>query len=400
MANVFRVPKLGLTAEEVTVDKWLKGPGDPVRAGEPFVVLQTDKAALDVDAPQDGYLQECLRQVGDVVPIGAELAVFSTVPGDTSVQREGATFSTADPNQAAAQPAHPKSSAPTYDNHMERHRGSPAVRRRARELGLDLDGVVGTGPRGRIRMQDLNAKPNAHLAQSSADPAIGEMSRVRLATAQRMVVSAQTIPQFALRREADMEKVMSVRDLLRSSFATSGADLSLMDFLLMAAAQSLMQYPALRTHLVGELGEGRTAVCHNADIGVAVASTQGLLVPVISGVQDLSLLDIAKARRAAVDAAQGGHLPARFAGKGCFTVSNLGPYGVDAFDALINPGEAAIVAVGAVRHVPSAHEGVLALRRRMVLTFSFDHRLVDGAEGAQFAGDLVNRLEAADFRLV
>lgn len=161
-----------------------------------------------------------------------------------------------------------------------------------------------------------------------------------------------------------------------------------------------MKHPMLRGQLAAPLEEGRVQIRDSADIGIAVAASEGLLVPVIAGVEGLPLLEIAKVRRQAVEAAASGRLPAKFAVPGCFTISNLGPYGVDAFHALVNPGEAAILALGAVRRLAVEHEGAIALRRRVALTFTFDHRLVDGAEGARFAGDIVDMFEGRDWTLV
>ena len=161
-----------------------------------------------------------------------------------------------------------------------------------------------------------------------------------------------------------------------------------------------MKHPALRAQLAGSLEAGRLQIRDTAAFVIAVAAAEGLLVPVIAGVDRMPHREIAKARRLAVDTAASGRLPASFAVPGCFTVSNLGPYGADAFHALVNPGEAAIVAVSAVRRGPVEHEGAIALRRRVALPFTFDHRLVDGAAGALFAGDIVATLERRDWTLV
>lgn len=406
MVSVFRVPKLGLTAEEVTIAKWLKNPGDPVTAGEPFVVVETDKAALDVEAPGDGFLSAQRVEEGGVIAVGAELAVFVSSRDEVGQGAQAPVPTAAEEPPGPAQPAVPAGAASVPDAlapGAERHRASPAVRRRAMRQGIDLGAIRGTGPNGRIRMQDLDLAAGAAEAPALRTPGaahIEAMGRVRRTTAQRMLESAQAIPQFTLRREVDVETVLELRQILRESFLRSDAPLSLMDFLIQASADALIRHPALRSQLAGPLSDGRIAVREGADIGMAVAAPEGLLVPVIAGAHELSLVEIARARRACVDAAKTGRLPARFAGQGCFTISNLGPYDVDEFHALVNPGEAAIVAVGRVRRVPAENDGAIALRPRMVLTFTFDHRLVDGAEGAQFAKDLVEKFESRDWRLV
>lgn len=406
LTTVFRVPKLGLTAEEVKIANWLKQPGDPVKAGEAFVVVETDKAALDIEAPQDGFLQRRYAEEGGVVAVGAELAAFAATRDEPAEALPQAPASrTAAPATLAPVPGdtpYDGGAAVPRDNPADtRYRASPAVRQRARERGIDLAAIVGTGPRGRIRLQDLeNAAPPGAAQPAPAARHVEEIGRVRRATAQRMLASARDIPQFTLRRSVDVETVLAMRALLLESFRRAEAPLSITDFLLQASAHALMLHPDLRAQISGALEDGRVAVRDAADIGIAVATPAGLLVPVLQGVERMSLVEIAGSRREAVAAAQAGRLPARFAGQGCFTVSNLGAFDVDEFHALVNPGEAAIVAVGTIRQVPAVQDGQVVVRQKLTLTFTFDHRLVDGAEGAQFAKDLVDKLEGRDWRLV
>lgn len=395
MVKVFRVPKLGLTMDQVTVNRWLKEPGDAVRAGDPFVVVETDKAELDVEATEDGYLRQQAASPGEAVPVGAPLAVFTTSP-DESVPA-GVAGKEGEPASLPPQAPSPRTSTPD-DPRTARYRASPAVRRRARELGIDLAAVAGSGPSGRIRLRDLDV-PHPESASSAAAPAMerGVLSRVRRVSAQRMVDSARTIPQFTLRQTVDVSNLEQLLSTLRSSFSTG---VSITDFIVSACAAAMMEHPLLRSELQEPLSEGVYLVHPHADIALAVDTPEGIVAPVIGQADALALASLAGERRQAVAAAMAGRLPSRFAGRSTFTVSNLGPFGVDEFHALVTPGDAAVVAVGAMRKTPRLEPGGVIERTVLTLTFTFDHRLVDGAEGARFAQAVVSRMQGDSWQLV
>lgn len=381
--------------EEVTIQEWLKKPGEPVREGEPFLVVETDKAALYIEAPVDGYLRKTMAEPGERVTLNGVLAIFSTAPDEPVAEEAAPARASLSAASATAEPR------PGEVADRPRHRASPAVRRRARELGFDLAGIVGTGPHGRIRMEDVEARASApKTIGADAAGASLQLGRIRLVTARRMMQSAAEIPQFTLRHRVDMRAVLELRTVLRASFARSGARLSLMDFLLQASSEALMAHPNLRAVLDGPLSRGTVQIRPHASIGIAVDTPAGLLVPVLPGVEKLSLVEIARMRNEAVQAAVSGALPARFLAPGTFTVSNLGPFDVDEFHALVNPGEAAILAVGSIRKVVGVEGERPVPKDELVLTFTFDHRLVDGAEGARFAKTLVDRLEGRDWRII
>lgn len=395
MVKVFRVPKLGLTMDQVTVNGWLKEPGDLVQAGDPFVTVETDKAALDVEATEDGYLRQRAAAVGESVPVGAPLAVFSTTRDEALGQAPAdGDIGAPPPARAEATPVARTTDVPTGP----RHRASPAVRRRARELGIDLVTLGGSGPSGRIRMRDLDnfrPAPAAPVATSGAERRV--LSRVRRVSAERMVESARSIPQYSLRRYVDVTTLTGMLTTLRANF---GKGLSITDFILQATAQAIMAHPLLRSEMTEPLSEGVYLVHPHADVGLAVDTPEGILVPVIPAAEELSLAQFAAARHEAVAAAMEGRILSRFAGRATFTISNLGPFGVDEFHALVTPGETGVLAVGAVRRVPHMDFGTLCEKDVIALTWTFDHRLVDGVQGARFSETLTTAIGKGSWRLV
>ena len=408
MITAFHLPKMGLTMDEATVTRWLKEPGDAVAQGEPVLEVETDKAVLEVESPVSGYLRVQMAGPGDRVVLGAALAIFSSEKDeDVSPHAAGGSGGsrTAQSNAKELPPApaggDEAGQAPLPAD-GGRFRASPSIRRRAREEGIDIAQIVGTGPRGRIRMQDLEETLLARGAKTpAAEPGeVQTMSRVRLATARRMVESAREIPQFTLRRKVDMGEVVRLRSLVNKSLQRSGITLSVTDFLLQAIAQGLMAHTPLRSALVDSLETGRVAVADTANIGLAVDGKDGLLVPVLQHVEALSLVETARLRREAVAMARDGKLSGKFTQAASFTLSNLGPYDVDEFHALVNPGEAGILAVGRMQEdMVSLPQGP-AVRQYLVLTFTFDHRLVDGADGARFAASVADAVQSDAWRLV
>lgn len=407
MITVFHLPKMGLTMDEATVSRWLKEPGDDVKEGESVLEVETDKAVLDVESPVTGHLRLHMAKPGDRVALGGALAIFSTdkdedvssyLSGRDGESREAPRDASPSPSQGGGEAA-PSPSPPPGGG---RFKSSPAIRRRAREEGIEISEIAGTGPNGRIRMQDLEEALRARVEMPPAPPAetVQSMSRVRLATARRMVQSAREIPQFTLRRKVDMGEVMHLRSVVNKSLRTSGVTLSVTDFLLQAIAQGVMAHAPLRSSVVGHLDAGQMAVAGGANIGLAVEGKDGLLVPVLQGVELLSLVETGRLRQEAVAVAREGRLAGKFTQAASFTLSNLGPYDVDEFHALVNPGESGILAVGRIQEdMISLPEGP-AVRHSLVLTFTFDHRLVDGADGARFAASVADALQSDAWRLV
>lgn len=402
MITVLRLPKLGLTMDEATVVRWLVSPEAAVVVGQPLLEVETDKATLEVESPVGGYLRQQAVGPGDQVALGQALGVLSTSADES--------LPTADERRAAA-PSDKVESSPHAARSMPESpvqmgvdrptaRASPAVRKRAAELGLDLSQIQGSGPGGRVRESDLEGALSSPAAQAAVTPGngswkISSLSRGQRATAQRMVQSAREIPQFSLRSEVSAGPLLAARRKLLERIPAVVTRVSITDFLMQAVAAALMAHPSLRSRLVGDLKDGRIAICPSASVGLAVDTPSGLLVPVLAGLEHLTIDEIAGLRQEAVAGARQGRLASRFTSESTFTISNLGPYQVDEFTALVTPGDAGVLAVGGITQAvgitePEGPQIYPVLR----LTFSFDHRLVDGVEGARFAAHVVDHLAA------
>lgn len=343
------MPQLGLEVTEGTVTDVFVAVGQQVRKDEPVLELATDKAQTDVVAPSDGIVEAIDVQVGDTVPVGAVMLRLTSADAPEPLLR-----------------------------------AAPAARRAAERLGVDLATVTGTGPRDRITLEDVErASAAAPVARGTAalgpppPAALEPLSPLRRAVARRMTAS-QLIPQFHLSRELDATHLLA-----------AGANVN--DLLVQAAAQTVVRHRDLAVTYEDEGPALRRRP--DINVGLAVASAAGLVVPVIQHADRLSLEQLAEQRQTLVTAARAGRLSLGQMEGGVITISNLGGLGVDAFAAMVNPGEAAIVAVGRVvdRLVPR-NRGI-AVRRTLTLTMTFDHRVVDGAAGAAALADLTSLLE-------
>jgi len=411
------MPALELAQETGKVLHWLKSPGDKVRKGEPLVEIETDKATTEIEAPASGVLGDVTARAGDVVPVGQTIALIfaseeagSVAPGQKPA---GATAAPAPAAPARASPlarkiaqehgvdlaqvkpsggkiekadvlahvASQKESAAVDGTAMRLAAASPKARRLATERGLDLQALRGSGPGGAILVADVSAAtPGAARAEA---PGVGTVWRIMT---ERMTASWTTAPHFYLVREVTVNRLVSWRE--RASKQT-GARITYTDLLVKLVAAALSRHPGVNA----SWKDG--AIARNADvnIGLAVAIDAGLVVPIIHRADTLSLADIAARREDMVSRGQAGKLrPADIQGGG-FTISNLGMYGVDAFNAIVNPPQAAILAVGRIADRVVALDGQPAVQPTMMLTLSCDHRALDGARGAQFLGALADLIE-------
>lgn len=382
----FRLPKMGMTMDEARVIRWLKGPGDPVSAGEAFVEVETDKSAITVETPVEGVLLERRVEEDAIVPVGTIIAVFGSrdeMPGRTL------------PQAAVQQPPE------LVSNTIQRigPAASPAVRQRARSLGVNLADLKGTGPHGRITIEDVDtaAVCRSETAAVTAERrAVFDESAMRLAIARTTSESAR-IPQFFMLRCIDAEYVEEVRRLLGPTILRKvGTRPTVTDFLLLGAARALRAHPEFCVRWT----DGRIERPDVIRIGLVVAVPNGLIVPTLAGLADKSLAEVTQARAEAVARAREGRLAADLAGPGVMTLSNLGPYGVDAFSALVNPGEAAALAVGRIVQEPVVENGNIQVRRRCTVTLSSDHRMVDGVAAAGFLETLGDALESREWPLL
>jgi pyruvate dehydrogenase E2 component (dihydrolipoamide acetyltransferase) len=379
--------------ESGTIVRWLKSEGEPVEKGEPLFELDTDKVTQEVEAEAAGVLLKIAIAEGEV-PVGQTVA-FIGAEGEDVPEVEAAA-----PRKEEAKPSEPESVREAEARREAavaagngRIKASPLARRMARERGIELSGIRGTGPDGRIVAEDVErAEAGAPAAPvvSAALPT-GEAERIPLSnvrkTIARRLTEAWQIPVFQLQNSADMTRVNALVARLRER--DPDVRVTVTDVLTKVCAQALMRHREVNAEFTGD-----AIVLHpSAHVGLAVAAPQGLVVPVVRGAERLSLIEIARVRADLVGRAREGKLRAEDLEGGTFTISNLGMYAVERFTAVLNPPQAAIVAVGATeeRVVPAG--GETAVRPMVTLTGTFDHRAVDGAPAAAFLQTLKESLE-------
>lgn len=418
MAEVVKMPMLGATMQEGTFVNWTKDIGQSVQAGEVIAEVEADKATIEIESPFSGVLVEKLVSAGDVVSVGMPLARIETANGGAAAAKSAPVAESA-PSKAAdksLEPAKPAAApvavaAPAEaDPHLpDGVRASPLARRIARERGIDLHAVSGTGPGGRIVKADverftptavqqvaetLSAPPKAPTAPTRALPS-GEgilhepVSRMRQRIAARTVESKTTIPHFYLTSEIDMAAALALRKQINEGLSED-EKVTVNDLVVKAVALALRKFPNLNSHFYGD-----TLVRYQyINIGIAVALPEGGLVNVVARNADqLSISQLAKRNKAMFANVREGKIKPEDIEGATFTVSNLGAYDVEHFQAIISPPEAAILAVGAVKQVPVVVNGEIAVGTRMKVSLSVDHRVSDGAEGALFLKALRELLE-------
>ena len=379
MTKTIIMPKYGLQQDNGTVVEWRVKEGDRVNKGDILLDLETDKALFEYESPESGYIRKLVAQNGEEVPVLSVIAII-TDEADEAIEDlvPASTDSpTEEPRQITDDTAErePALEAPT-----QRIKRSPAARRRARELNIDLAAIAGTGPGGRIVLADVE------LAASAA-PSSATLSRMRQAIGRTMAYSKSTIPHFYVATEIDMTDA----EIWRKNLAeTDAIKLSVTDLFVKAAADALTQYPELNASLDGDTA---VIVHDTVDIGLAVGTDDGLVVPVIPNADRAFLTDLADERGQRVEEARQGKM--RGDASATFTISNLGMYGITSFTAIVNPPEAAILAVGSAiaRVIPIGDPMTIAVRQIAEVTLSADHRLVDGVVAAQFLQALKQNLE-------
>jgi pyruvate dehydrogenase E2 component (dihydrolipoamide acetyltransferase) len=356
------MPALGMAQETGKVVRWHKAEGDTVAKGEPLLEIETDKVTVDIEAPADGTLAGIRAANGVEVPVGEAIA-FVLAAGE-----------------ALEEAAAPAAAVPVRAG---RALASPKARRIAAERGVDLTGLAGSGPGGAIVAADVGA-PDVAAAVPSGDGGVGSVWRLM---AERTTQSWQSVPHFYLRREIDASRLQSWRAATRAK--PGAGDVSVTDLLVKVVAEALRRHPGVNA----SWNAGSVVRSERVNVAIAVATDDALVVPVIHDADGLDLASIATRRKALVAAARAGGLRPEDVSGGTFTISNLGMYGVDSFDAIVNAPQAAILAVGRMvdRIVPV--DGEAAVRPILQLSIAFDHRVVDGARGAEFLDTLASLAE-------
>jgi len=396
MASEVKLPRLGQGMESGTIVKWLKAEGDPVEKGEPLYELDTDKVTQEVEAEASGLLLKIEVQEGEV-PVGRTIAVIGEageeVPEVVAEPEPAAEPEPKpEPQQEDGRPAE-REDWPAVSS-GGRVKASPLARRIARERGVDLASLRGTGPEGRIVAEDVERTEAGAAPAPAAAPApvvSGEVERRELTSVRRTIARRLTeawqIPVFQLQSSADMSRVNALVARLREN--EDGPKLTVTDVLTKVCAAALMRHREVNA----QWADDAILLHPTANIGLAVAAPQGLIVPVIRGAERLGLAQIAVARSDLVTRAREGKLQREDLEEGTFTISNLGMFGVESFTAVLNPPQAAILAVGATEDRAVPVEGEIAIRPMLTLTATFDHRAVDGAPAAGFLQSVKELLE-------
>lgn len=403
MPIIIKMPKLSDTMTEGTLLKWKIRKGDKVEMGEIIAEVETDKATMEMEAFDDGVVHEVFVAEGSKVPVGAKMAVL-LAPGETPP--EGGV---ADEPPAAPLPLTPPAAA------RGRVKASPLARKLAAGKGVDLATLAGTGPGGRIVAADIAKAPAAGagapapaaaatVAAPAIRPRVGEgdevqtLSTMRRIIAGRLVASKLQLPHFYLRLEVNAGPLMSLRKQLNENEAkrTGGRKYTVNDLVLKAVVSAMQAVPAVNASWNGD------SIVRFRHVGLAVAISvdDGLVTPVIKEAERKSLPEISDAVKDLAARARDRKLrPDEFDG-GTITVSNLGAWGIDHFDAIINPPQAAIVSVGAIKDQAVVEKGQVTIGQRMWLGMSCDHRVVDGAAGTAFLGEVAKRIEQPALMLV
>jgi pyruvate dehydrogenase E2 component (dihydrolipoamide acetyltransferase) len=368
------MPALGLAQETGKVLRWLKAEGESVAKGEPLLEVETDKVTVEVEAPADGTLGGVRAGEGDDIPVG-EAVAFVLGPGESApepatiaAERQAPVRET--PAARAAEQA-AESTEQAAEPRPRRRLASPKARRLASELGVELDSVTGSGPHGSVLAADLES------AGRDGNGTL-ETGAVWQRMAERISKTWQTVPHFFLVRDVDAGRLQAWRETARAREGCEGLTHS--DLLVRICAAALRQHPRVNA----TWRDGSVVGQDEINVGLAVATDDALLVPVIHGADRLDLRSLAARRAELVEAARNGRLTPADVQGGTFTISNLGMYGVDAFLAVLNAPQAAILAVGRIVERVVPVDGAPAVRPTMTLSLSLDHRVVDGARGAQF----------------
>jgi pyruvate dehydrogenase E2 component (dihydrolipoamide acetyltransferase) len=422
MAIYIEMPKLSDTMTEGVLLKWRKNEGDKVESGDVLAEVETDKATMEVEAFDDGILHKHLVTAGAKVPVNGKIALLlekgEAAPADGAAIPEspkaaaakadtiapaGATEASTGKTAAAAPTPAPAASG-------ERVKASPLAKKIAASKGVALSGLAGTGPGGRIVAKDVEgASTSAAPARAAAPAAVASMpagagdqklplSGMRRVIAERLLASKMTIPHFYLNIEVDAGPLMKVRaEANAASEAAGGPKFTVNDFVLKAVIAAAVKVPAVNASFAGD------AVIQygSINLSVAVAVEEGLVTPVIRDAQKKSLREISESVKDLAGRARGKKLkPEEYAG-GTITVSNLGSYGIDSFFAIINPPQALIIAVGAIVKKPVVNaKDEIVVGQRLAIGLSADHRVVDGAVGAQYLAELRKLIESPTLLLL
>ncbi|HRE46209.1 MAG TPA: dihydrolipoamide acetyltransferase family protein [Aggregatilineales bacterium] len=409
MSEQVKMPPLGMNMEQGTFLNWVKQIGETIQQGEVIAEVEADKATIEVEAPLGGVLLQTSVNPGDTVNVGQVIAVVGAAGERAASAPTPAPAAAGSPSVGA--PSTPSAPAVEEDADLPGGvRATPIARNIAAERGIDLKLVKGTGPNGRITKADVesytppqSAAPAPAVAVVTTTPRPAQslvppsgagiteepLSRMRVRIAQRTTESKQNVPHFYLTIEIDMAATVSLRKFINEELPDDHK-VSVNDMIVKAAALALRRFPNLNSHFYGD----KIIRYQNINVGIAVALDGGGLINVVAKNADSTpISQLAARNKVMIAGARVGKVKPEDLEGSTFTVSNLGPYGIEHFEAIINPPEAAILAVSAAKEVPVVINGEIRIGSRMKATLSVDHRVSDGAEGAQYLNALKELLE-------
>ena len=415
MSSQVTLPRLGQGMETGTIVRWLKSEGDSVEKGEALYELDTEKVTQEVEAEASGVLLKILAGEGEEIEVGKAIAVIGeqgedvpegeaedpTEVSEDDAQEEGSPAPERDEErergreEAPEGPSEPEQSVESTNG--GRVKASPLARRIARERGIELSALRGTGPEGRIVAEDVerasatgsvSAAPSAGAQSPSGEVEVVKLNQMRKTIARRMT-EAWEAPAFQISMSADMAASIRLREALLARVKEGGVRPTYSDILTKVVALALMRHRDVNAHFAGD----SVKLFPTANIGIAFAIPHGLVVPVIPGCERLTIPEIAAARADIVSRTRAGKLRAEDLDGGTFTISNLGMYGVERFTAVLNPPQAGILAVGAIEERAVVVDGDFEIQPRMDMTLTIDHRSVDGATASEFLATVKSFLE-------
>ena len=405
MAETINMPKLGFDMAEGTLVRWVKQVGENINKGDVLAEIETDKATVEVESPASGTVLQFIVEQGDIVPVNAPIAVVGEKGEKVDVKKVESEKSE---SKADEKPAAPTQSTPSStpqasgsaDNGLVK--ASPVAKKIAQDNNINLANVQGTGPGGRVVKKDVEAalaggqlavgsgqrpQPTYQINVSQEDQTI-QTTKLRQAIGRRLVESKQTVPHFYVTHEYKMEALMDMRKQANASLP-DGEKLSVNDFILKAVALTLRQFPNLNATIRGN----EIIQFGHVNVGVAVTVPGGLMTVVVKDTDMKTMRQISAEVKTMAGRARDGKVKPEDVDGSTFSTSNLGMYDVEDFIAIINPPEAAILAISSAREVPVVENGELKAGWRMKATISVDHRVSDGAEAAQFMQTLAGYLE-------
>lgn len=395
MATTIVMPQLASTMEKGTIAKWLKQVGDEVTEGEAIIEITTDKVDIEVESPASGILLKILADVGDEVPVKEPVAILGAAGEDVGDISE---IAVAEAPQEAQTKTEPERDEPVPPK--GRIFASPRARRLAKESGVDLTAIAGTGPRGRIVSQDVKkyaAEGKRTVDDARPKPALTPGQVVQLSTIQKMVaerltMSYRTAPHIDILMDVNCEKMVALRIMLKAQ----GTRVSYNDIIAKFTSVVLREFPMFNATLVDD----GVYLIDEINIGIAAAVGDELIVPVVKNVDKKDIKEIAAESFRIITAAREKKLSLEDVSGGTLTITNLGMYGVKSFAAIINPPQVAILAVGAIEPRAVVVPGQIIAQQMMTLSLSIDHRVVNGAQGGEFLARLRELLETASFDIL